>query len=123
MTPVYANGLTIAAYWGMAEKMMSILATFALMGGGWVLERVPKVDVKFACFRPIPDSSYIALPTKIADCCGLHNIRNRKDQQCFRYCHAAYGLHHGISLGRVDENYQTATHTQPHTINREFINH
>ena len=27
MTPVYANGLTIAAYWGMVGKMMSVLTT------------------------------------------------------------------------------------------------
>ena len=38
LTPVYANGLTIAAYWGMVEKMMSVLTTFASMGSGWVLE-------------------------------------------------------------------------------------
>ena len=34
MTSVYANGLTIAACWGMFEKMMSVLTTFALMGTG-----------------------------------------------------------------------------------------
>ena len=120
MTPVYANGLRIAAYWGMLEKMMSILTTFALMGSGWVMKRVLKVDVKFARFRPIRDSSYITLPTKIAACCGLHNIRNRKDQLCFRYCHAAYHLHHGISLGRVDQNYQTAR-TSPTTYSQPGI--
>ena len=48
MTPVYANGLTIAAYCGMVEKLMRILMTIASMGSGWVLEKVLKVDVKFA---------------------------------------------------------------------------
>ena len=33
MAPDYANGLTIAAYWAMVEKMMSVLMTFASMGG------------------------------------------------------------------------------------------
>ena len=60
------NVPTIAAYWRMVEKMLSILTTFASMGSGWVLEEVLKVDVKFARFRPIRGSSYIALPTKIA---------------------------------------------------------
>ena len=47
--------------------------------------------------------------TKIANCRGLLNIRNHEDQQCFRYCYvAAYHLHHGIGLVRVDQNYQTA---------------
>ena len=85
MTPVYANGLTIAAYWGMVEKMMSVLTTFASIGSAWVLEKVLKVYVKFARFRPIRGSSYIALPTKIANCRDLLNIRNHDDQQCFRY--------------------------------------
>ena len=84
MTPFYANGVTIAAYWGMEEKVMSLLTTFASTGSGWVLEKVLKVDVNFARFRPIRGSSYIALPTKIANCRGLLNIRNHEDQQCFR---------------------------------------
>ena len=95
LTPVYANGLTIAAYWGMVEKMMSVLTTFASMGSGWVLEKVLKVDVKLPRFRPIRRSSFIALPTKIANCRCLLNIRNHDDQKCFRYCHvAAYHLNH-----------------------------
>ena len=96
MTPVYANGLTIAAYWGMVEKVMSVLTTFASMGSGWVLEKVQKNDVKFARFRPIRGSSSIALPTKIANCRGLLNIRNHEDQQCFRYCYDLYHLHQHI---------------------------
>ena len=109
MTPVYANGLKIAAYWGMVEKMMSVLTTFASMGSGWVLEKVLKVDVKFARFRRIRGSSYIALPTKTANCRGLLNIANNDDRHCFRYRYvAAYHLHHGINLDRVDQNYQTA---------------
>ena len=65
MTPVYANGLTIAAYWGTVEKMMSILTTFASMGSGRVLEKVLKVGVQFAGFRQVRGSSYIALQNKI----------------------------------------------------------
>ena len=118
MTPVYANGLTFAAYWGMVEEVMSVLTTFASMGSVWVLEKVPKVGAKFSRFRPIRGLSYIALLTKITNCRGLLNIRNHEDQQCFRYCYvAAYHLHHGISLDKVDQNYQTAK-TYPATYNQ-----
>ena len=97
---------------------MSVLTTFASMGSGWVLEKVLKVGVKFARFRPIRGSSYVALPTKIANCRGLLSLRNHDDQQCFRYCYVtAYHLHHGISLDRVDQNYQTAK-TYPTTYNQ-----
>ena len=118
MTPVYANGLTIAAYWGMVETMMSLLTTFASMGSWRVLENMLKVDVKFARFIPIRGSSYIALPTKIVICRGLLKIRIHDNQQCFRYCYvAANYLHYGISLDRVDQNYQTAK-TSPTTYNQ-----
>ena len=89
------------------------------MGNGWLLEKVLKVDVKFARFRPFRGLSYIALQIKIAKCRGLLNIRNHEDQQRFRFCYvAAYHLHHGISRDKVDQNYQTAkksptTYTQP----------
>ena len=122
LTPVYAIGLTIAAYWGMVEKMMSLLTTFASMGSGWVLEEVLKVDDKFARFRPIHGSSYIALPNKIANCCGLLNIRNHDDQQCFRYCYvAAYHLYHGMSLDRVHQNYQNIPNHLQSTGNSSTI--
>ena len=35
MIPVYANGLTIAAYWGMVEKTMSVLRHLFR----WVVDR------------------------------------------------------------------------------------
>ena len=68
MTPVYANGVSDEAYWQIAEKIMSVLATFNSWGSGWTFENVLIVDVKFARFRPIHGSSYIALPSKIANC-------------------------------------------------------
>ena len=88
------------------------------MGSGWVLETVLEFDVKFARFRPIRSSSFIALPTKIANCCGLLNIRNHDDQQYFRYRYvAAYHLYNCISLDRFDQNYQYAK-TSPTIYNQ-----
>ena len=119
MTPVYANGLSDEAYWQMVENMMSVLTTFNSLGSGWTLEKVLKVDVKFASFRPILGSSYIAFPSKIANCRGFLNVRNHEDQDCFRYCFvAAYHMYHQISLDRIDRNCQTdkaspTTYNQP----------
>ncbi|XP_075250893.1 uncharacterized protein LOC142343091 [Convolutriloba macropyga] len=118
MTPVYANGLSDEAYWQMVEKMMSVLTTFNSLRSGWTLEKVLKVDVKFARFRPILGSSYIALPSKIANCRGLLNVRNHEDRDCFRYCFvAAYYMYHQISLDRIDRNYQSDK-TSPTTYNQ-----
>ena len=92
----------------MLEKMMSVLASFSSLGSGWTLENVLKVDVKFARFRLIHGSSYIALPSKIANCRRLLNVRNHEDRNCFRYIFvAAYHMYYQISLDRIDRNYQT----------------
>ena len=95
---------------------MSVLTTFASMGSGWVLEKVLKVDVKFARFQTDSRLVLYCFATKIANSRCLLNIRNHEDQQCFRYCYvAAYHLHHGIGLDKVDQNYQTSptTYNQP----------
>ena len=106
MTPVYSQGLSSETFWTMVEKMMIVLTTFAPNGSGWVLEKVIKVIVNFARYRPVTGSSYIALPTKLQNCRGLLNIRNHEDANCFLYCYiAAYHMHNNISLYRPGRNY------------------
>ena len=108
MTPVYTNGLSDKAFWQMVEKKMSVLATFSYLGSGWTIEKVLKVNFKFARFRPIHGSSYIALPSKIANCRGLLNVRNHEDRDCFGYCFvAAYHMYLQIRLDRIDRDYKT----------------
>ena len=106
----------------MLEKMMSVLASFNSLGSGWTLEKVLKVDVKFARFRPIHSSSYIALPSKNSNCRRLLNVRNHEDRDCFRYCFVeAHHKYHQISLYKIDRNKPTKHH-QLHTINQDLIN-
>ena len=68
MTPVYSQGLSSEIFWTMVEKMMIVLTTFASKGSGWVPEKVIKTIVKFARYRPLTGSSYIALPSKLQNC-------------------------------------------------------
>ena len=118
MTPAYANGLSDEAFWQLVEKTMSVLATFNSLGSGWILEKNLKVDVKFARFRPVHGSSYIALPSKTANCRGLLNVRSHEDRDCFRYCFVAtYHMYHPISLGKIDQNHQIDK-TSPTTYNQ-----
>ena len=123
MTPVYANGLSDEAYWQMLEKMMSVLATFNSLRSGWTLEKTLKFDVKFARFRPINCSSFIALLSKIANCRGLLNVRDNEDRDSFRYCFvAAYHMFHHIGPDRIDRNYQTDK-TSPIAYNQPGLHH
>ena len=115
LTPVYSQGLSSETFWTMVEKMMIVLRTFASNGSGWVLEKVIKIIVNFARYRPITGSSYIALPSKLQNCRGLLNIRNHEDANCFLYCYiAAYHMHNNISLDRPVRNYNTDK-TSPET--------
>ena len=85
MTPVYAEGLSNDNFVEMVEKMLAVLFTFASSGSGWMLERVIRVNIKFAKYRPATGSSFIALPTKLQNCRALLNIRNHTDNNCFIY--------------------------------------
>ena len=78
MTPVLNDRKSNETYLNMMDKKLTVLSTFASSGSGGILEKVIKVDVKFAHFRQVNGSSYLAPPMKIADCCGLLNIRNHK---------------------------------------------
>ena len=108
MTPVLNDGMSDETYQTMVDKMLTVLATFASSGSGWILEKFINLDVKFARYRPVNGFSYLPLPVKIANCRGLLNIRNHNDQNCFKYCYiAAYHLHNNISLERYGRNSNT----------------
>ena len=84
-------------------------------------QKIIKLDVKFARFRPIRGSSYLALPHKLANCRGLLNTRNNDDANCFNFRFvAAYHAHHGISLDRDDRNY-LIDKTSPATYQQQNI--
>ena len=65
MMPFYVESLTDKLYWSMVEKMMAVLSTFALSRSGWVVEKITKLDIKFARYRSIRRSSYLALSHKL----------------------------------------------------------
>ena len=99
---------------------MAVLSMFASSGSGWVVEKIIKIDIKFARYRPIC-SSYLALPHMLANCRGLLNIRKHDDANCFNYCFMAACLaRHGISLDRDDRNYHIDK-TSPATYQQQNI--
>ena len=120
MTPVLNDGMSDETYWTMVDEMLTVLATFASSGSGWIfirkwLEKVIKLDVKFARYRPVNGSSYLTLPVKIANGRGLLNKRNHNDKNCFKYCYiAANHLQNNISLERYGRNSNTER-TSPDT--------
>ena len=89
MTPVYAVGLSNADFLSMVGKMLAVLFTVASSESGWLLEKVLRVNIKFAKHRPASGSSYIDLPSHLQKCNSLLNIRNHTDNNCFFYSFVA----------------------------------
>ena len=85
LTPIYADSLADKLFCSMVEKMMAVFPTFASSGSGWVVEKIIKLDIKFARYRPIRGSSYLALRHKLANSRGLLYIQNHDDANCFNY--------------------------------------
>ena len=101
--------------------MMAVLYTCASSGRCSVVEKIIKLDIKFARNRSFRGSSYPALPHRLANCRGLLNIRNHDDANCFNYCFvAAYHAHQGISLDRDDRNHHIDK-TSPTTYQQQNI--
>ena len=89
MTPVTAGGISNDDFALMVEKMLAVLFTFVSSGSGWLLDRVIRLHLNFAKYRPIRGSSFIALPYELSTCQAVLNIRNHNDNNCFVYCYIA----------------------------------
>ena len=69
--------------------------TFTASGGGWIVQKIVKLDVKFPIFNPNRGSSYIPTLPELNASRLLLNIRNRQDHNRFLYCFsAAWHLKH-----------------------------
>ena len=71
MTPVYAQWLSNDNFVEMVEKVLAELSTFASSGRGCWLEKVFRVDIKFAKYTPASGSSYIDLAPHLQKCNSL----------------------------------------------------
>ena len=73
----------------MVEKILAVLFTFASSGSGCLLEKVLRVNIKFAKYRPASGSSYIDLPPPLQKCKFFLKKRNHTDNNCFIYSFVA----------------------------------
>ena len=89
MQRVDFTGLSKSCFAGMVEQMLLALNNFASHGSGWTLDSIENIELRLARSKPIAASAYLALPTELAKCQYLLNIRNRQDEKCFLYCYTA----------------------------------
>src|SRR5271155_418352 len=61
------------------------MANFQMRGSNWRFKAVVKMDVNTVTYRPLKGSSYIPLPTVLANRKAIINMENQ-DEQCFKWC-------------------------------------
>ena len=93
MQIVYTDGLSDEQFFESVQHIVNVVSMYATIGTGWIIEKVEKLEIRFAKFNPIRGSTYIALPIELSALKCLLNIRNFNDPNCFLYCFtAAYHL-------------------------------
>ena len=105
-------GLTNNSFAEMVEQMLISLNNFASHGSGWTVDNIENVEIRLVRSKPIAASSYLALPTELARCQYLLNIRNRSDEKCFLYCFTAQ-CHKSFGPPLVPENASWRQKTNP----------
>ena len=89
MQIVYTDALSEEQFFESVQHIVNVVAMYATSGSGWIIEKVEKLEIRFAKFNPIRGSTYIALPTELSALKCLLNIRNFNDPNCFLYCFTA----------------------------------
>ena len=71
-------------YESAVDKMLESMANFQRLGSNWSFASIVHLAIHTVKYEPIRGSSYIALPTKLADKKAIVNLKN-KDNECFKW--------------------------------------
>ena len=66
-------------------KILNDLDNYLKNGSGWTLEKVLKVYINVARYKPLKGHSFIELPSKLKSTKAIINIQNTNDHRCFIY--------------------------------------
>ena len=89
----------------MIARIEEVLANFQQSGSNWVFQRIIRLEIHFANWKPIRGATFIPLPAKLKNKKAVINIKN-EDNQCFKWCIAR-------ALNPVDKN--------PNRITKEVV--
>src|SRR6218665_1378313 len=67
------------------DKILESMATFQMRGSNWRFNQVVKLDINTVVYKPLKGSSYIKLPTELANKKAIINLKNH-DDECFKWC-------------------------------------
>ena len=111
MQVILGTELSEDQYFDAIEHILNVVGMYASSGSGWIVERIEKLELRFARFNPIRGSSFLKLPSALNALRCLLNIRNYDDANCFKYCYtAAYHLQgKGTDLVNHEDVHTRAT--------------
>ena len=70
------------------QNILNQIAKWISEGSGWTVESVENHYLNVVKYQPMRGSSYIKLHTDLRNSAkGLINMKNDKDNECFRWCH------------------------------------
>ena len=69
----------------LRDKILESMANFQMQGSNWRFKAVVKMDVNTAIYKPLKGSSYIPLPSVLANKKAIINMKNQ-DDECFKWC-------------------------------------
>jgi hypothetical protein len=72
-------------YKGAVDKILESMSTFQMRGSNWRFKAIVKMDINTVIYKPLKGSSYIPLPSVLADKKAIINMKN-EDEQCFKWC-------------------------------------
>ena len=69
----------------MTDKIFELIQNFNNRGSGWQFDRVEHLDININPYNPLSASSYIELPSSLADKKAIINVKNENDNECFKW--------------------------------------
>ena len=69
----------------MIAMCLEKISKFQNKGSGWQFDSVESFDINVDPFNPIGGSSYFPLPAKLAAKKAVINVKNMKDNECFKW--------------------------------------
>ena len=82
---VFPNTNLDDVYTKMAEKVVKSFVTYTRKGSGWILKSIEKLDITLSKLNPLREGSYISLPECIKTKEATINMKNLKDDECFKW--------------------------------------
>lgn len=72
-------------YKTMMERFNELIDQFQNQGSGWQFDYVMRFDIGIAPYNPLSGSSYIPLPSFVANKKAVINVENLNDHECFKW--------------------------------------